>query len=55
MQLFSIYGCSTSRISQREVHIAVPKATTPEQWVQINRAIAYGTEKNVNIKITVVK
>ncbi|MCA6218977.1 hypothetical protein KZ793_00005 [Photorhabdus sp. UCH-936] len=46
---------NASRISQREVHIAVPKATTPEQWVQINRAIAYGTEKNVNIKITVVK
>ncbi|MCC8423170.1 hypothetical protein J8V12_20625 [Photorhabdus thracensis] len=42
-------------ISQREVHIAVPKTTTVDQWEQINRAIAYGTGKNVNVKITVVK
>ncbi|WP_445375075.1 DUF637 domain-containing protein [Photorhabdus tasmaniensis] len=42
-------------ISQREVRIAVPKATTVEQWEQINRAISYGSEKNVNVKIIVVK
>ncbi|KAA1176705.1 hypothetical protein F0L16_19930 [Photorhabdus heterorhabditis] len=42
-------------ISQREVRIAVPKTTTPEQWEQINHAIAYGADKNVNVKITVVK
>ncbi|MCA6222869.1 hypothetical protein KZ793_20720 [Photorhabdus sp. UCH-936] len=46
---------TSSMISQREVRIAVPKATTPEQWEQINRAIAYGADKNVNVKITVVK
>uniref|UniRef100_UPI0036DB3D88 DUF637 domain-containing protein n=1 Tax=Photorhabdus sp. RM322S TaxID=3342825 RepID=UPI0036DB3D88 len=42
-------------ISQREVRIAVPKATTVDQWEQINRAISYGAEKNINVKITVVK
>ncbi|MCC8420154.1 hypothetical protein J8V12_04015 [Photorhabdus thracensis] len=42
-------------ISQREVRIAVPKTTTPDQWEQINRAIVYGADKNVNVKITVVK
>ncbi|KMW72073.1 hemagglutinin [Photorhabdus luminescens subsp. luminescens] len=45
----------SSMISQREVWIAVPKTTTPDQWEQINRAITYGAEKNVNVKITVVK
>ncbi|WP_449591944.1 endonuclease toxin domain-containing protein [Photorhabdus tasmaniensis] len=42
-------------ISQREVRIAVPKTTTLDQWEQINRAIVYGADKNVNVKITVVK
>ncbi|WP_239002431.1 DUF637 domain-containing protein [Photorhabdus khanii] len=46
---------TSSMILQREVWIAVPKATTVEQWGQINRAIAYGAEKNINVKITVVK
>ncbi|WP_413544709.1 hypothetical protein [Candidatus Symbiopectobacterium sp. NZEC135] len=35
--------------------IAFPKATTTPQWEQINKAIAYGSEKNVKVKITVVK
>ncbi|PQQ38934.1 hypothetical protein C6H65_20185 [Photorhabdus luminescens] len=42
-------------ISKREVRIAIPKTTTPDQWEQINRAITYGAEKNVSVKITVVK
>ncbi|MQL48311.1 hypothetical protein GEA64_10260 [Photorhabdus khanii] len=46
---------TSSMISQREVRVAVPKVTTVEQWEQINRAIAYGVERNVNVKITVVK
>ncbi|OCQ53900.1 hypothetical protein Ppb6_00918 [Photorhabdus australis subsp. thailandensis] len=46
---------NSSMISQREVRIAVPKTTTPDQWEQINRAITYGAEKNINVKITVVK
>ncbi|OCQ53932.1 hypothetical protein Ppb6_00952 [Photorhabdus australis subsp. thailandensis] len=46
---------NADEILQREVRIAVPKITTPEQWEQINRAITYGTEKNINVKITVVK
>ncbi|WP_394347011.1 hypothetical protein [Photorhabdus khanii] len=35
--------------------MAIPKVTTIEQWGQINRAIAYGAEKNINVKIMVVK
>ncbi|MBS9442974.1 hypothetical protein EAE89_15015 [Photorhabdus heterorhabditis] len=46
---------TSSMISQREIRIAVPKATTVNQWEQINRAIVYGAEKNINVKITVVK
>ncbi|WP_232832522.1 hypothetical protein [Photorhabdus sp. CRCIA-P01] len=42
-------------ISKREVRIAIPKTTIPDQWEQINRAITYGAEKNVSVKITVVK
>ncbi|WP_430199589.1 DUF637 domain-containing protein [Photorhabdus luminescens] len=46
---------TAEKISKREVRIAIPKTTTPDQWEQINRAITYGAEKNVNVKITVVK
>ncbi|NHB61290.1 hypothetical protein C5472_09150 [Photorhabdus sp. RW14-46] len=49
------FEITSSMISQREVQVAVPKATTVDQWEQINRAIAYGVEKNVNVKIVVVK
>ncbi|MGV8002692.1 hypothetical protein QPK14_11450 [Photorhabdus temperata subsp. temperata] len=49
------YKVTSSMILQREIRIAVPKTTTVEQWEQLNRAIAYGTEKNINVKITVVK
>ncbi|NHB93649.1 hypothetical protein C5469_16485 [Photorhabdus cinerea] len=46
---------TSSIISQREIRIAVPKTTTVEQWEQINRAIVYGAEKSINVKITAVK
>ncbi|PQQ37206.1 hypothetical protein C6H68_14755 [Photorhabdus luminescens] len=39
------FEITSSMISQREVQVAVPKATTVDQWEQINRAIAYGVEK----------
>lgn len=42
-------------ITKREVIVAVPKVTTTQQWEQINKAIVYGTDKGVNVKITVVK
>ena len=45
----------SSDIAKREVVIAIPKATTTPQWEQINKAIVYGSEKNVKVKITVVK
>lgn len=42
-------------ITKWEVIVAVPKVTTTQQWEQINKAIVYGTDKGVNVKITVVK
>ncbi|MCW2487141.1 DUF637 domain-containing protein [Candidatus Symbiopectobacterium sp. NZEC127] len=44
-----------SDITKREVIIAIPKTTSTQQWEQINKAIVYGSEKNVKVKITVVK
>jgi filamentous hemagglutinin len=45
----------SSDISVREIHLAIPTGTTKAQWDQINRAVAYGQQKNVAIKITEVK
>ncbi|EPE1340735.1 hypothetical protein ACSGVL_003334 [Salmonella enterica] len=36
-----------SDISKRELHLAVPEGTTPEQWEQIQRAVDYGSTKGV--------
>ncbi|KTS91793.1 hypothetical protein NS376_23620, partial [Pseudomonas oryzihabitans] len=42
-------------IVNREVRVAIPAGTTAEQWVQINKAIAYGKSTGVKLMITVVK
>ncbi|RMU70628.1 Filamentous hemagglutinin, intein-containing [Pseudomonas syringae pv. apii] len=56
---FTEYGLkdvtvSSSQITSRELQVAVPKATTSAQWDQINRAIEYGQNKGVTVKITKV-
>ena len=38
-------------IRSREVHVLVPTATTPEQWAQIDRAVAYARQQNVTLRI----
>lgn len=49
------FTLKTSDIVRKDVLVAVPKATTNQQWEHINNAIAYGKTKNVNVLITVVK
>jgi len=31
----------SSMISNKEIKLAIPESTTPEQWAKINRAIEY--------------
>ncbi|MEX6151278.1 DUF637 domain-containing protein [Providencia hangzhouensis] len=44
-----------SDIKLRTIEIAIPSKTTSEQWVEINKSIAYSIENNINMKITIVK
>jgi filamentous hemagglutinin len=39
-------------IKSRTVHVAVPIQTTPEQWLQINRAAEYAQTRNILLKVT---
>ncbi|PWK43233.1 two-partner secretion domain-containing protein [Pseudomonas sp. OV226] len=45
---------NSSQITARELQVAIPKATTNAQWVQINKAIEYGQSKGITVKITKV-
>ncbi|MBG3079360.1 DUF637 domain-containing protein [Proteus mirabilis] len=42
-------------IAKREIWLAVPQSTTKAQWIEINRAVAYGESMNIEVKITQVK
>jgi hypothetical protein len=44
-----------SDIGAREIQLAVPEDTTSAQWEQINKAIEYGTDNGVSVRVTVVK
>jgi filamentous hemagglutinin len=44
-----------SKITSRELQLAIPASTNPAQWSQIMRAIEYGRSQNVQIIITVIK
>ncbi|MGR1221671.1 endonuclease toxin domain-containing protein [Aeromonas veronii] len=44
-----------SMISNREIQLAVPANTTKIQWTEINRAIEYGKNQGVIVKVTQVK
>ncbi|ENU1227321.1 hypothetical protein [Providencia rettgeri] len=44
-----------SDIKLRTIEIAIPSKTTSDQWVEINKSIAYSIENNINMKITIVK
>lgn len=42
-------------IAKREIWLAVPQSTTKAQWIEINRAVAYGKSMNIEVKIMQVK
>ena len=46
---------NSSQIASREVHVAVPKATIPAQWVEINKAAQYAEGLGVKLKVTVIE
>lgn len=46
---------NSSRITNREIQLAIPASTTKAQWVEINRAIEYGKSQGVTVKVTQVK
>ncbi|WNH44846.1 hemagglutinin repeat-containing protein [Xanthomonas hawaiiensis] len=57
---FSKYGLSgvslkSSQIATRELQVAIPSNTTAEQWTEISRAIEYGKNNGVIVKIFEVK
>src|SRR6185312_10343866 len=43
------------RIRSREVHLAVPADTTPEQWQQLYKSIAYGRSRGIRVEVTRIK
>ncbi|MDE1497343.1 DUF637 domain-containing protein, partial [Xenorhabdus bovienii] len=46
---------TNNMIQQKTIHLAVPEKTTPAQWAEINKSISYATDKNIDIKVTVVR
>lgn len=44
----------SSKITKRELQVAIPKSTTNTQWIEINKAIEYGQSRGVTVKITKV-
>jgi filamentous hemagglutinin len=56
---FTKYGLKgrtvdSSLIISRELQVAIPKSTTKDQWIEINKAIEYGQSRGVTVKITKV-
>ena len=45
----------TDNIKKRVLHIGLPEKTTPEQWKSINSAVKNANDKNIDIKITIIK
>ncbi|MEQ1976895.1 hypothetical protein [Xenorhabdus sp. SGI240] len=42
-------------IKQKTMYLAVPEKTTPTQWAEINKSVSYAMDRNIHIKVTVVK
>ncbi|MBZ6387000.1 MULTISPECIES: endonuclease toxin domain-containing protein [Pantoea] len=45
----------SSMISNKEIKLAIPESTTPEQWAKINRAIEYRSTQGIKVNVTQVK
>ena len=46
---------TSDMIDKKSLYIGLPEKTTKEQWEGINSAIKNAHEKNVDIKITIIK
>ena len=46
---------SSDDIKKRVLHIGLPEKTTSEQWKSINSAVKNANDKNIDIKITIIK
>ena len=45
----------SGNINRRALYIGIPEKTTKEQWMSINGAIKNAHEKDVDIKVTIIK
>src|SRR5699024_4884236 len=49
------FNLKSGMIAKREIWLAIPKSTTRTQWIEINRAVAYGKNMGIEVKTTQVK
>lgn len=42
-------------IDKKVLHIGLPEKTTAEQWKSISNAVKNANDKNIDIKITIIK
>ncbi|WP_426575394.1 hypothetical protein ACP179_01345 (plasmid) [Xenorhabdus stockiae] len=49
------FKITNDMIKQKTLYLAVPEKTTPVQWTEINKSISYAADKNIDIKVTVVR
>jgi filamentous hemagglutinin len=49
------FRLTSADIANREIRLAIPKQTSPNQWEQLKRAIEYGKERNIKLIITETK
>lgn len=46
---------TSDMIKKRVLHIGLPEKTTSEQWKSINSAVKNANDKNIEIKVTIIK
>ncbi|WP_338885519.1 hypothetical protein [Xenorhabdus sp. TH1] len=46
---------TNNMIQQKTMYLSVPDRTTSTQWAEINKSISYAVDKNIDIKVTVVR
>jgi hypothetical protein len=49
------FDVDPAEIKTRTIHLAIPELTWPKQWPHLFRAILYGKEKNVALRISRIR
>ncbi|MDX7988700.1 filamentous hemagglutinin N-terminal domain-containing protein [Xenorhabdus sp. 12] len=49
------FKINNDMIKQKTLYLAVPEKTTPTQWAEINKSISYAADKNIDVKVTIVR